>query len=163
MYDPTIGRWLSEDPIGLAVDANPNRYVGNSPTNWVDPSGLVPKLAKDIIIWILPRRWTNSVVVNSSSRPVWVGSPGMGAGWICPGEQTDPDKDAGDFVYWNGMWYKSGQWTLYVADGDGPVFWDGERYVKFNPYVNEVDGTNDPGLPLPPARNQPTCSVQDWF
>ena len=33
---------MSEDPIGFAAgDANLYRYVGNSPTNFVDPSGLV--------------------------------------------------------------------------------------------------------------------------
>lgn len=40
MYDPTIGRWLSQDPTGLEPDVNPYRYVGNSPTNATDPSGL---------------------------------------------------------------------------------------------------------------------------
>jgi len=40
--DPTIGRWLSEDPSGLTVDADPYRYVRNDPTNLIDPSGLVP-------------------------------------------------------------------------------------------------------------------------
>ena len=41
MYDPKVGRWLTEDPIGFdAGDANVYRYVGNSPTNAVDPSGL---------------------------------------------------------------------------------------------------------------------------
>lgn len=41
MYDPTIGRWTSQDPIGFeAGDANLYRYVGNGPTNGVDPSGL---------------------------------------------------------------------------------------------------------------------------
>lgn len=40
-YDAQIGRWLSEDPIGFgAGDANINRYVGNSPTNGTDPTGL---------------------------------------------------------------------------------------------------------------------------
>jgi RHS repeat-associated protein len=40
-YDPKIGRWLSEDPIGFAGDpSNLYRYVGNGPTNVVDPSGL---------------------------------------------------------------------------------------------------------------------------
>jgi RHS repeat-associated protein len=40
-YDPAIGRWLSEDPIGFtAGDANLNRYVGNDPAGNVDPSGL---------------------------------------------------------------------------------------------------------------------------
>ncbi len=40
-YDPTIKRFLGEDPIGfLAGDANFYRYVSNHPTNAVDPSGL---------------------------------------------------------------------------------------------------------------------------
>jgi RHS repeat-associated protein len=39
-YDPRIGRWLSEDPIGFdAGDANLYRYVGNSPPNATDPTG----------------------------------------------------------------------------------------------------------------------------
>ncbi len=41
-YDPHSGRWLSEDPIGFAGgDSNLYRYVGNSPTNYTDPSGLL--------------------------------------------------------------------------------------------------------------------------
>jgi hypothetical protein len=41
MYDPKIGRWLSQDPLGFAAgDANLYRYVVNGATNEVDPSGL---------------------------------------------------------------------------------------------------------------------------
>jgi RHS repeat-associated protein len=40
-YDPSTGRWTSEDPIGLGGgDGNFNRYVGNGPTNGTDPTGL---------------------------------------------------------------------------------------------------------------------------
>jgi len=39
-YDPTTGKFLSEDPKGFAAgDANLFRYVGNGPTNATDPSG----------------------------------------------------------------------------------------------------------------------------
>jgi hypothetical protein len=39
--DIKIGRFVSEDPIGFAAgDPNIYRYVGNSPTNFVDPFGL---------------------------------------------------------------------------------------------------------------------------
>lgn len=42
MYDPTIGRWLSADPIGFkAGDANLYRYVQNSPINTLDDNGLM--------------------------------------------------------------------------------------------------------------------------
>jgi len=41
MYDPTIGVWISEDPIGFeAADENLRRYVGNNPAVATDPSGL---------------------------------------------------------------------------------------------------------------------------
>ncbi|MCL7489109.1 MAG: DUF6531 domain-containing protein, partial [Desulfobulbaceae bacterium] len=40
-YAPSTGRFMSEDPIGLAGgDVNFNRYVKNNPVNWVDPEGL---------------------------------------------------------------------------------------------------------------------------
>jgi RHS repeat-associated protein len=39
-YDASIGRWMSEDPIGFAAgDGNLYRYVGNGPVNGTDPSG----------------------------------------------------------------------------------------------------------------------------
>jgi RHS repeat-associated protein len=42
-YDSANGRFISEDPIGFdAGDSNLSRYVGNSPVNWNDPSGLEP-------------------------------------------------------------------------------------------------------------------------
>jgi len=41
-YDPRKGSWVSSDPIGFAGgDLNLYRYVGNSPTMYTDPSGLI--------------------------------------------------------------------------------------------------------------------------
>jgi hypothetical protein len=41
-YDPGVGRFISEDPIGFdGGDTNLYRYVGNSPLNYTDPSGLI--------------------------------------------------------------------------------------------------------------------------
>jgi hypothetical protein len=41
MYDPAIGKWLSEDSVGFqAADENLYRYARNDPTNATDPSGL---------------------------------------------------------------------------------------------------------------------------
>ncbi len=40
-YDPSVGQWLSKDPIGFeGGDANIRRYVGNSPTCGTDARGL---------------------------------------------------------------------------------------------------------------------------
>ncbi|MFC1758296.1 RHS repeat domain-containing protein [Planctomycetota bacterium] len=39
-FDPTTGRFISQDPIGFAAgDTNLYRYVGNNPLDYVDPSG----------------------------------------------------------------------------------------------------------------------------
>jgi RHS repeat-associated protein len=40
-YDPATGKWLSQDPVGFAAgDTDLSRYVGNSPTNAADRTGL---------------------------------------------------------------------------------------------------------------------------
>lgn len=40
-YDPRLGQFISEDPLGFAAgDTNLRRYVKNDPTNKVDPTGL---------------------------------------------------------------------------------------------------------------------------
>jgi len=39
-YDPKLGRFISEDPIGLAGGINQFAYVGNNPQNAKDPSGM---------------------------------------------------------------------------------------------------------------------------
>jgi RHS repeat-associated protein len=42
-YDPSIGRFISRDPIRYGGgDANIYRYCGNSPVSATDPSGLIP-------------------------------------------------------------------------------------------------------------------------
>jgi RHS repeat-associated protein len=40
-YDPAVGRFISQDPIGFSAgDPNLYRYVGNAPGDGIDPSGL---------------------------------------------------------------------------------------------------------------------------
>lgn len=53
MYDPTHGRFLSEDPMNFAAgDADLSRYVGNNPANYVDPSGLLASPLQQAIDYI---------------------------------------------------------------------------------------------------------------
>ncbi|MFB7718427.1 DUF6531 domain-containing protein [Nocardia sp. NPDC056100] len=40
-YDPVTGRFLTQDPLGLAPAPNPNTYPHN-PLTWLDPLGLTP-------------------------------------------------------------------------------------------------------------------------
>ena len=71
-YDVNTGRWLSEDPIGYRGDAsNLYRYVGNSPTNAVDPFGLYEMDFHFYVIYYLlrTRGWSDTeagIVANFS-------------------------------------------------------------------------------------------------
>ncbi|HKZ81154.1 MAG TPA: RHS repeat-associated core domain-containing protein, partial [Pyrinomonadaceae bacterium] len=42
-YDPQLGRFISEDPIGLAGGLNLFAYVENNPMLFADPNGLCPQ------------------------------------------------------------------------------------------------------------------------
>ncbi len=40
-YNPQLGRFISQDPIGMLGGTNLYAYVGNNPVNFVDPLGLI--------------------------------------------------------------------------------------------------------------------------
>lgn len=42
-YDANSGRWLQEDPIGIAGGINLYQFNGNNPVAFTDPFGLCPK------------------------------------------------------------------------------------------------------------------------
>ena len=47
-YDPSLGRWLSADPIGFSGGLNLYNNVSNNPLNRVDPSGLCESSALQV-------------------------------------------------------------------------------------------------------------------
>jgi RHS repeat-associated protein len=86
-YDPATGRFTTRDPIGFAAgDPNLQRYVGNSPSNATDPSGLA---GDDALEWLTNGPWLDPLIaaanaINNSGLPntsdFFGGSPGRGGG-----------------------------------------------------------------------------------
>jgi len=81
-YDPVIGRFLSEDPIGFAGSVNFYRYVDNGPINSIDPGGLVgraspaecKRLLKQIvgIGWALAKEIAKyDPISDGQGGPIW--------------------------------------------------------------------------------------------
>ena len=101
-YDPAIGRFISEDPSGyVAGDTNLYRYVGNSPTNLTDPSGLAPP-DEDAIRLLQGFLRSNGGQRDLRTHPHFVPEPNMpGGGFVATvpryrngrvvGSQASPD------------------------------------------------------------------------
>jgi len=53
-YKPSVERFISEDPIGLAGGSNLYGYVGNNPLKYVDPLGLSSQSAPTYYVPSLP-------------------------------------------------------------------------------------------------------------
>src|SRR5205823_1808933 len=57
-YDPTLGRFITQDPIGFAAGSlNLYSYAGNNSTNSKDPSGMLDCNMDDGRVIALPRRY----------------------------------------------------------------------------------------------------------
>lgn len=73
-YEPHSGRFLSEDPIGLAGGINPYVYAGNDPINFRDPDGRCPHCVVGALIGagtyivldmlILRHKWSTSAFLG---------------------------------------------------------------------------------------------------
>jgi type VI secretion system secreted protein VgrG len=47
-YDPEVGRFIAEDPLGHDAGGNPYTFAADDPVNGLDPSGL-QKLCNSVV------------------------------------------------------------------------------------------------------------------
>ena len=105
-YDASVGRWISEDPIGFeGKDANLYRYVINLPVSYTDPEG---KIFKKCIILTIAAIVVVSIIVwfhQCCPDPV-AGPPSDGAGDgdydnnpECHPAEANPDTPGDNYRY----------------------------------------------------------------
>jgi len=104
-YRPAEGRFVQEDPAGLAAGLNAYAYCRNNPVKYVDPDGLIESITADLpttLLFFL----LYEPIYDSSGREIepagqagsllekfqygnWGGSRWSGGEWIKPGELGD--------------------------------------------------------------------------
>ncbi|CAA9324851.1 MAG: hypothetical protein AVDCRST_MAG68-2024 [uncultured Gemmatimonadetes bacterium] len=117
-YDAQQGRFVSEDPIGLAGGINPYRYAGNDPINKIDPSGMCEEW-HTIETTIYPDGTEVDVVV----RIYWKGDDCFGGGGGGGGGGPNAPT-AQQFQYIECIatqWLRSG-WTILSRLHSGRIF-----------------------------------------
>jgi RHS repeat-associated protein len=93
-YDPGVGRFISEDPLGFGGgDVNLFGYVRNNPVNWIDPFGLDAT------------NWSNNTggrrIWNGPTNGNWGGECWSGGQYSCGGNPMGDARptDSGDACY----------------------------------------------------------------
>ncbi len=87
-YDPIVGRFASEDPVGFATGSNFYGYVENSPTEFVDPSGYCRIEVTYTSVGLLGN---HAAIITTDATGSTVTRAAAGEGIILP---FDPPKNA---------------------------------------------------------------------
>ena len=92
-YDPEVGRWLSEDPLGFVDGPNRYAYVRNNPIRYLDPSGTA---ATHLVNTGGGRR-----ISDGPTNGNWGGKCWSGGQYACGGNPTgnSPPTDSADACY----------------------------------------------------------------
>ena len=159
-YDPTTGRYIESDPIGLAGGPNPYNYVENNPITWVDAFGLYddnlfenPKdiqAAKDIQKTDKhdPNDW--NVFSHGNPNEIYTKPSAEGKGErYKPQDYYDKVKDNPDFKKANRVVF----WGCDTGAGDNPFAKQFQKLAK-----KEVKAPNGHLLTAYPGGRKPDGS-----
>jgi RHS repeat-associated protein len=76
-YDPSTGRYIESDPVGLAAGVNTYAYVVSNPLVWIDPLGLSARDRGEVIGCVIGGG------LGSYAGAAALGGLGGGAGLAC--------------------------------------------------------------------------------
>ena len=127
-YDPDVGRFVSQDPIGLAGGNNPYQYAPN-PNSWIDPFGLTPSCgsALRIIMQMLDsgKKRDIGIAVGSKAEAeeilrAYISSPGQPGGYRNTTGQTMPNSPKNSTNDWlpGGRCAYDKEGTYHLDKGD---------------------------------------------
>ncbi len=170
-YDPNLGRFISEDPIGFGGgDVNLYGYVKNQPLWFRDPRGLQPgeDAMADPNIWRAAASALGALggYAAAAAPPVAVGLGGLGAG-VAIG-------------YYPGKWSANSPWNPFVNGPLNPFrtwdkLWEPTPYPGAPPRIpttttgpacqpmpRAIPWTRSPSIPWPTTPPDREGCAQEW-
>ena len=118
-YDPSLGRFLSRDPIGFNAESkNLYTYVNCSPTNAIDPSGLMG--IPFILPKVIPKKPFGGGTIGNSDMhtPQWINC------------QYKLDCDWNDARWCKGDWFSKKSHGKHKKTFLFQVYWNGDPYPE---------------------------------
>ncbi len=152
-YHPTLGRWMSRDPIEEAGGINLYAYVGNKPVTWIDVLGLQEVIARitDIFgdVWVM--RLDGPNIRAADGMDLLKGQ----------GVKTGEPPSRCDLTFPNGMIKRLGPLSLWPS-GMGPSVGAPASYPPFGPYESLPFFGPTPTSTIPPYLQRPPDLIEPY-
>lgn len=153
-YDPSIGRFISRDPIWQNDQVDLYTYVANSPVNYVDRMGREKQLLEDIkngnkfavslvgrsldpnILKSLWFMWTHTFIMIDSRNSKWITRTYSISGQNVNWKLVWKFDDSSDVIHWDGLF---GGWSVKQAVDITTPNWMTDTQFAQNIYNGYVD------------------------